>query len=139
MIKTPFEMAQTFQGTTEVGGMMDNPFIMAFLTTDDKWPEHDEVPWCSGFINFICKCCRLQRSKSLAAKSWLNFGLFVSESEVEIGFDIVILSRPGGHHVGFFAGWDGSDKVRILGGNQTNSVNITSFQRSKVLGYRRLT
>ena len=135
MITTPFEMALTFQGVKEVGGMLDNPFIMSFLSTDDDWPKHDEVPWCSGFVNFICKCCVLQRSKSLAAKSWIEYGLFIDPTQCEIGFDVVVFE----HHVGFFAGFNTMrTKVKVLGGNQSNSVNITEFDVTKVLGYRRL-
>jgi uncharacterized protein (TIGR02594 family) len=142
MITTPFEMAQTFMGTKEVEGIVDNPLILAMLRTDDTWPKNDEVPWCSAFMNFVCKCCRVVRSKSLAAKSWLNFGLSINLNEAQIGFDVIILHRgtnPANGHVGFYAGMDGANKVRVLGGNQSNSVSIDSFPVSRIAGVRRLT
>lgn len=131
-------MAQTFMGAGEISGLIDNPLIMAFLQTDTNWPQHDEVPWCSGFINFVCKSCRVIRSKSLAARSWLDFGLPIQLNEAMIGFDIVILERGTGGHVGFFAGTEGINKVRLLAGNQGNKVSIDSFPISRILGIRRL-
>ena len=38
-------------------------------------------------------------------------------------------------HVGFYVG-DDVDRVLILGGNQNNSVNISSYSKDKILGYR---
>ncbi len=58
---TAFDIAQVFIGETEVSGGMDNPLILAMLRTDNKWPEHDEVPWCSAFTNFICKFVNRER------------------------------------------------------------------------------
>ena len=56
------------------------------------------------------------------------------------GFDVVILKRgtnPVQGHVGFFAGLQG-DRVHLLGGNQGDTVSISSFPVSDVLGVRRL-
>ena len=50
---TPFELAQRFIGVKEVPGTTDNPQILAMLKLDGEWPEHDEVPWCSAFVNYI--------------------------------------------------------------------------------------
>lgn len=138
MITTPLEMAQTFIGVKEVKGMIDNPMILAFLKADDPWPEHDEVPWCSGFMNFICKCCATRRSRSLAAISWLNIGYVILDiKECVAGFDIVILSREGGNHVGFYIKHDDTH-VWLLGGNQGDQVSIAAFPRTRIKGIRRL-
>jgi len=146
---TAFWIAQVWVGTDEVGGAMDNPQILAMLKLDNKWPQNDEVPWCSAFVNYICKILRLPRSKSLLARSWLTVGREVGLQNAEVGFDVVILKRGGRAqpgiedtsapgHVGFYAGQAG-DFVQVLGGNQSNSVRISSYDESRVLSVRRLT
>ncbi|MCL2915995.1 hypothetical protein L2725_19835 [Shewanella corallii] len=46
-----------------------------------------------------------------------------------------VIKAPG--HVGFFAGFDGND-VLVLGGNQSDEVNVGRYPASKLLGIRRL-
>ncbi len=145
---TAFDIAQVFVGTEEVGGAMDNPQILAMLKLDNNWPDGDEVPWCSAFVNYVCKLLRLPRSKSLLARSWLSIGKEVGLANAKVGFDIVVLKRGSGDqpgpenqtasgHVGFYAGQSG-DFVQLLGGNQGDSVKISSYEISRILSVRRL-
>lgn len=135
---TAYKLAERFIGTKELTGIKDNnPVIMSMLQLDDKWPQSDEVPWCSGFINYICWLLRLPRSKSLAAVSWLNVGTVINFPDAKPGFDIVVLKSNIGHHVGFFSGVD-SGILYLLGGNQANSVSVSGFNLKQVLGIRRL-
>ena len=148
---TAFDIAQRFVGTKEVDGAMDNPQLMAMLTLDNNWPQDDEVPWCSAFVNYICWLIRLPRSKSLLARSWLNIGMGVPELDQALtAFDVVILQRGGGEqpgpenttapgHVSFFAGMtpDG-EYVELLGGNQSDQVKISRYHKDRILGIRRL-
>jgi uncharacterized protein (TIGR02594 family) len=150
MTVTAFDLAQRFTGTKEVAGVADNPLIVAMLRLDQTWPGHDEVAWCSAFCNFIAWLLRLPRSKSLAARSWLAVGQPVDLEEATVGFDVVVFKRGTGEqpgpdvldapgHVAFFAGLN-PDKTRVLvlGGNQSNSVSVSSFPAADVLGVRRL-
>jgi hypothetical protein len=50
---TAYDMAQRFVGVTEIPGTKDNSQILAMLRLDQQWPENDEVPWCSAFMNYI--------------------------------------------------------------------------------------
>lgn len=145
---TPYQLAQRYIGLREVPGISSNPEILKMLQLDETWPNGDEVPWCSAFVNFIAWNLRLPRSKSLVARSWLRVGQVVPLASGAIGYDVVILSRgdggqPGADitnapgHVGFFAGLDGND-ISILGGNQNNEVNIAPYSRNRFLGLRRL-
>lgn len=145
---TAFDLAQRFRGTEEVNGGLANPLILAMLKLDDDWPQDDSVPWCSAFMNFIFWILRLPRSYSLRARSWLNVGQVIKFSDAFPAFDVVILSRgtnppgpdvieaPG--HVGLFAGWKDVNKVAMLGGNQNDSVNISYYDSSRILGIRRI-
>jgi uncharacterized protein (TIGR02594 family) len=134
---TAFDLAQRFVGTGEVAGTLDNPQILAMLKLDGAWPEHDEVPWCSAFVNYIAWLLRLPRSKNLAARSWLEIGRPVKLEEAIVDSDIVVLSRDGGGHVGFYAGHD-STNIQMLGGNQGDKVCVSAFPRTRLLGIRRL-
>jgi uncharacterized protein (TIGR02594 family) len=127
---------------------MANPLIMAMLSLDAEWPEDDEVPWCSGAVNFVCWLLRLPRSKSLRARSWLNVGRPIKLTDAHPGWDIVIFKRgpdpqpgpdvidaPG--HVAFFGGLE-SDKVWSLGGNQSDEFKLSQYPAMDVIGVRRL-
>ncbi len=148
MVVTAFDIAQRFVGIEEVGGKVDNPQIMAMLKLDASWPDRDEVPWCSAFVNYVAWLLRLPRSKSLRARSWLEIGHRINIADARPGFDVVILQRGEGRqpgpevidapgHVGFFAGVDG-DLIEVLGGNQSDTVKVSRYSKSRLLGIRRL-
>ena len=148
MYITPYILAERFIGIKEVPGSLANNQIMAMLKLDGNWPEDDAVPWCSAFVNYIAWLLGLHRTKSLRARSWLQEKVYVPLNMAQVGFDIVILKRSGEDqpdesvidapgHVGFFAGFD-YNKVKVLGGNQNDEVNISSYDRNRVLGVRRL-
>lgn len=134
---TPYQLAQRFVGIKEAVGHAANPQILAMLQLDDTWPQEDEVPWCSAFVNYVTWLLRLPRSKSLAARSWLSVGTPVTMTTASVGFDVVVLSRGSGGHVGFFSACE-QDRVWMLSGNQGDTVCVASFETSRVLGIRRL-
>jgi uncharacterized protein (TIGR02594 family) len=149
VIRSPFELAQRFIGVKEIPGTKHNPQVLAMLKLDAEWPEGDEVPWCSAFVNYVAWLCRLPRSKSLRARSWLQVGELIQLEDARPGFDLVIFARgdsaidpelidaPG--HVGFFAGFDAlTNDVAVLGGNQGNAVSVALYDLDKLLGVRRI-
>ena len=159
---TAYGQAERFIGQREIVGKVSNPQILAMLTLDLSWPEDDKVPWCSAFINYICWWLRLPRSKSLRARSWLEVGYSIPYRDAEVGFDVVVLKRGGAGqpgpevikapgHVGFFGGWDADltadldqygetipTHVKILGGNQSDSVCVASYDAKRILGVHRI-
>ncbi|MDH4078910.1 MAG: TIGR02594 family protein [Nitrospira sp.] len=144
---TAFDLAQRFVGIAEVPDQASNPHILAMLRLDDDWPQGDEVAWCSAFLNYVAWLLRLPRSKDLLARSWLRIGQAVSIEDALVGFDVVVFKRrdrdPGSDvidapgHAGFFAGRDGNS-VLVLGGNQSDSVNVSPYPIKRLLGVRRL-
>lgn len=141
-----FSLAQLFIGIKEVKGDKDNPFILWLLQSVDQSIQHDEIAWCSAFPNKIHELLKLERSKSLGARSWLLVGGVVEMKDARVN-DIVIFKRglnpappsvikaPG--HVGFYAGHD-KNTVYSLGGNQGDSISIAPFPIAQVLGVRRV-
>ena len=145
---TAYDLALRFVGVREIEGTVDSPQILAMLRLDAEWPKHDEVPWCSAFINYVTWLLRLPRSKSLVARSWLTVGIPKDIADAYLGFDVVILKRGGGNqpgpsviaapgHVGFYAGQD-ERSVYLLGGNQGDSVSVLPYPKSRILGVRSL-
>ena len=144
---TAYQIAERFLGLKEVKGAVDNPQILAMLKLDNQWPQNDETPWCSAFVNYVAWLLRLPRSKDLRARSWINTGIQGDLSKAEVGFDIVVLTRAGDKsgpevinapgHVGFFAGRN-KDSVLVLGGNQGDQVSVLGFDPGRVLAVRRL-
>lgn len=140
---TAYQLAERFVGVKELpGDAVNSPFVMAMLTLDASWPKTDEVPWCSAFVNFVCWQLRLPRSKSLAARSWLDVGRTIQLADAKPAFDVVVLKRgdnPDQGHVGFFSGQAHTDGFfSVLGGNQGDAVNTRTFAVENVLGVRRL-
>lgn len=137
---SPYELAQRYVGIKEIAGKKNHPLISWWLSLcgfDTDTP--DEVPWCSAFVNGIAWELRLPRSKSAAARSWLNVGIPVELNQAEVG-DIVILKRgtnPAQGHVGFYASHN-EFTVTLLGGNQSNGVCVASFDKRDLLGVRRI-
>jgi uncharacterized protein (TIGR02594 family) len=147
---TPYEVATRFLGIKEVQGIAANPMILAMLKLDNPFVQGDEVPWCSAFVNYVAWLMGLCRSKSLAARSWLQVGQQIDIDTARSDSDIVILQRGTGEqpgpevihapgHVGFFSGKDNKGSVFILGGNQGDEVSIKPFPVAHILGIRRLT
>jgi len=140
-MRTPLETAMRMVGEVqERSGGNDDPFILWCLECCAH-PEivHDEIPWCSAFVNRIAWLHRLPRSKSLSARSWLMIGTAVDIGLARSEVDVVVLKRgvPPQGHVGWFAGRE-NGHVLICGGNQANGVTVASFPADQVIGVRRL-
>ena len=75
--------------------------------------EDDETPWCSIFMNWVAFKTGLVRTKSGAARSWLNVGNAIESPEPG---DVVIFWRVDPTswqgHVGIFTGYS-KDSSRI--------------------------
>lgn len=127
-------------GQKETPGTADNPFILQ-MAKDCGFTDytHDSIAWCSLTANWVALKAGYERSKSLAARSWLTVGEATDAPETG---DIVVLWRddPKGSfgHVGLYINGHGSPAINIGAGNQGDMINIESFPVTRVLGYRRL-
>ena len=144
-------IALRFTGVHELAGDRDNPWIQAFLSLCSGFDgdTHDEVPWCSAFVNACHWLAGLPRTKSASARSWLTLGIRIPLSAAARG-DIVVLKRGGEDqpgvevlaaqgHVGFFAGLSPDGQlVHVLAGNQGDAVNITAFPIDRILAVQRV-
>lgn len=139
MLKSTYEEAKKYIGVKEVKGRGANPTILGFYKRAGVPMGSDEVPWCAAFVNAILVDCGYRGTRSLTARSLLGFGHAVELEDARPG-DIVVFwrGRKGGWqgHVGFYAGNSGK-RILVLGGNQSNAVNIRPYSTDRLLGIRR--
>jgi uncharacterized protein (TIGR02594 family) len=138
--KTPYEMAREYLGTEEIPGAQDNPLIVGWLQQIASWVQDDETAWCSAFVDAMARATGYEHTGKLNARSWLEVGEVVNLKDARPG-DVVIFWRNSPTswegHVAFFVS-QGDTHVRVLGGNQNNSVSEASYPKTKVIGVRRM-
>ncbi len=131
-----FDIAYAEIGAREVRGSGDNPRIVTYHCTtslDAPSASNDETPWCSSFVNWCVEKSGYAGTDSAWARSWLNWGRATNSP---VKGCIVVLSRlEGSGHVGFFISKT-TTTIKVLGGNQSDAVNISNFPSSRLLGYR---
>ncbi len=129
-------MAKTFVGLNE----QENTEVLAKFFNKSLGQKIDPraTPWCAAFVNSVLSSSGQEGTKSLMARSFLKYGKSV---ETPSEGDIVVIQRGGRNsptgHVGFYAGRTEDGLIKVLGGNQSNGVNIKTFPEDKVLGYRK--
>lgn len=127
-------------GTKEFAGTPDNPKIIKYWNDaklSDVADGQDEVPWCAAFVGAMLARSNIQGSGKANARSYETWGRKLSSPVLGC---IVILSRPPTAwqgHVGFYLSTDRAKRlVRIIGGNQSDSVSIADFSIDRVVAYR---
>jgi uncharacterized protein (TIGR02594 family) len=90
----------------------------------------DSTPWCAAFAGWILKMCCLPSKKTLSSLEYRGYGTAVplgDPSKWRLN-DIVIFTRKGGGHIGFFRGYNPTTgAIKILGGNQGDNLTETNF------------
>lgn len=122
-------------GEKEIVGSKHNHRVLEYHDATDLDASTDEVAWCSSFVNWCMLKANIARTKSAAARSWLNWGTKLDAPKLGA---VVVFQRGNSSwqgHVAFVVGWDAS-YVKVLGGNQSNAVTIANYKRATVLGYR---
>jgi uncharacterized protein (TIGR02594 family) len=132
---SPYEMAKIFAGSSET---KDGRILASFFEKAlGQKVDPRKTPWCAAFVNSMLRTGGEKGTGSLMARSFLNYGRPVKDPTEG---DIVVLKRGNSRvygHVGFYAGEDENGNIRVLGGNQKDGVNISTYPASKVLGIRR--
>lgn len=122
-------------GTKEVPGSGNNPEIMSWAKELGlKDYTNDSIAWCGLTMAIAAKRAgKIVPKAPLWALNWRNFGTPVSEAMLG---DVIVLTRNGGGHVTMYVGED-NDYFYCLGGNQSDTVNITKIPKSRTHWIRR--
>ena len=123
-------------GTREIVGPQHSPQIMNWAKKLGMSSIYtmDETPWCGLFAAVVVSNAGYAPvTGALRALNWATWG--VKADQASRG-DVLVFKRPGGGHVGFYAGED-AGTYYVLGGNQGNSVCITRIAKTRCVAVRR--
>lgn len=135
------EIAKAELGVCETPGLEATARIVEYADCTTLSANSDEVPWCSSFANWCVKQAELKGTNSAAARSWLDWGVVLNKPIVGciVVFERKTVDNPNSAHVAICDHADISNGIiRVIGGNQGNSVSIARYPIAKVLGYRSL-
>lgn len=129
------ESARRYVGLKEYDGPDNNPKIMAWakIIGGEVRKEYtaDSIPWCGLFVDAMMAENGIDGPATpLWALSWADWGIKLKTP----AFGCVLsFKRDGGGHVAFYLGED-DDYYFCLGGNQSDSVNVTKVAKNRLKG-----
>lgn len=117
----------------------DNQRLREWLRSDGKTlGDPKALPWCGDYVETAIKLSLPNEpfrgplaQNPYWARNWLHFGSVVDP----VYGAVIVFSRGNGGHVGFVVGEDNTD-FYVLGGNQSDSVNIVRITKGRFLGAR---
>lgn len=134
-------IARSLTGTREIAGARNNPLILQWvreivdaypdLKNTVGWYGEDSTPWCGLFIGYcVAKSGHRPPTMMLGAANWArDWADGVALREPALGC-IMVMTRTGGGHVTFYEGEDDSYYFG-RGGNQSDTVNVSRFPKSR--------
>lgn len=125
--------ARSLMGTREIVGPKHNSWIVnGWARLGAGWFNDDETPWCGLFVAHCIDKAGLAYPKLFPrALSWKDWGKPCGSL---LGA-VAVFQRSGGGHVGFLVG-ENADQLYVLGGNQSNAVNIMPISKSRLTALR---
>lgn len=138
-MSTPIEIALQEMLTKEIPGVQANNRVLEyFKAADNPWVKSDETAWCAAFVAYCLEKAGFFSTNKLNARSYLTWG---QATTTPVTGDIVVFWRGAKNgwegHVGFFISEEG-DNIKVLGGNQGNSVSVALYPKAQLLGYRKV-
>jgi uncharacterized protein (TIGR02594 family) len=136
---TAYDLAKAEIGTVE-WSKGDNPKVVAyFKDSGNAGVKNDATAWCAAFVGAMLARAGVKGTGKLNARSYLDWGVPVARSDARPG-DVVVFRRGNSSwqgHVAFFVK-DRGAIIDVLGGNQSDAVNVKGYSASQLLGIRRL-
>lgn len=125
-------------GQKEIPGYRHNPRIIHYGKSVSLKISNDETPWCASFVAFCLETAQVKSTRSAMARSYEKWGTAI---EPHYGAIVVMWRKSlesGSGHVGFYVGEDpkNTNNIMMLSGNSNNQVRISSYSKSRILGYR---
>ena len=130
-----YSVAESMVGKGEVP---DRAILQEFLANGGENLDPATTAWCAAFVNAVLAKSGGQGTGKLNARSFMDWGQEVDQPQRG---DVAVFSRGDADgwqgHVGFFDSYGDDGQIRVLGGNQGDSVNISGYDPSTLLGFRR--
>ena len=133
-----YELAKSEVGTVEWKDGHNPKVVAYFKDAGHAWVKDDETAWCAAFVGAMLKRAGITGTGKLTARSYLDWGVPVDFPDAVAG-DIAVFTRGKSTwqgHVAFYVRHD-AHYVYVLGGNQSNAVNVSKYPISGLLGLRR--
>lgn len=116
-------------------------FFRAHAIKNDIDIDPSKVAWCAAMVNACERAAGKPGTGKLLAQSFNKYGKEVLCKDARPG-DIVVFhfptDKPGHGHVTYFVAWDdANNKVKCLGGNQRDEVNISVYSHDHIIHIRR--
>ena len=133
------QLARQDLGVREVPGSGSNPAIMrAWRYCDYDPPNGDETAWCSAKACEWVERAGLPSTRAPNARSWMKWGHELKKPRLGC---IVVFWRGSptdwrGHVALYLGSGSRPGTVRVIGGNQSNSVSIAEYSAAQVLSFR---
>lgn len=128
--------AKSYVGLKEIPGPTHNSTILQWLNALGAWWKDDETAWCGVFVAYCLQAGGQYPIPKLwfRAKEWSEYGSLLRPDRLAPGA-ILVFGRTGGGHVGFYVGEDRL-YYHVLGGNQSNGVNVSRILKSRLIASR---
>lgn len=121
-------------GVREIVGPKHSPVIMGWIQRLGAKVLgirvlDDETPWCGTFVAMCMFSAGIgAASIAVRASSWAIWGRELIAPRLGC---VLVFTRTGGGHVGFYIGEDATH-FHVMGGNQGNAVSITRIAKSRL-------
>ncbi len=116
----------------------DNKALSDWLKGGKYLGDPAKLPWCGDAIETaVVKTLptEIVPTNPFWAQGWASFGVDAGGPKVG-AIGVIRWSKTSGH-VGIVAGYDAKKRrVLLLGGNQSNMINLTWFAESKFIAFR---
>jgi len=98
--------------------------------------DPSRTPWCGYFLGMVVRTTGKKPPKNYSfARSWVSYGMAVPIKRARPG-DVVVVRTGRGYHVGVMQSLT-SQGVNLVGGNQSNRVQKSTFPRKAIVAIRR--
>jgi len=117
-------------------GVVSRDKVLEYEETTDGGNADDDIQWASSFVKWCIKNSGVNTAKiTNLSKSFLDWGTVIDEPR--LGCIVVLESggKPWSGHVGFWFG-EKNGRTLILGANKNNTIDVTPYEMSAILGYR---
>lgn len=125
-------LAQSAKGEWKETGSNPN-IIGCYKAAGSSNTDDRKVPWCAAYATNALKLAGAAAKQTLSSLAYKGYGTSIDindKTKWRLN-DVIIFSRKGGGHIGFFRGYNPSNgSVLVVGGNQSDNLTEKAFKNN---------